>query len=224
MIIEDRICFATTAMLRPELLAKTYESFRQHLQGIDLQKTQLFINIDPAPAAGSATAVLDVANQFFGKVTPRLSPAPSFPAAVKWCWQQADTDYLFHLEDDWQLLRPFNVSRAVEVMDAKPNLIQCVLRAYKYDLAGKYAYDKFVLSPHVSRRSFYQRMGSVMTTDRNPEQQLRLHEAARGCGKEVNHIQCTNRILVKDIGRQWLHKSGYKRPKLKYKFTRWITK
>lgn len=48
-IDETSLSFTTTAMPRPELVRKVYESFTQNLAGLNLKQVALYINIDRSP-------------------------------------------------------------------------------------------------------------------------------------------------------------------------------
>lgn len=105
----ENICFTTTAMPRPELLAKTYASFKQHLPWLDLKKCPLFINVDYFPHyyedhAQRVQSVIDIAKEHFGEVTANIQERGNFPAAVKWIFSNANREFVFNLEDDWELL------------------------------------------------------------------------------------------------------------------------
>ena len=123
--------FCTTSILRPRLLRKCYQSFSKNLNGIDLSKCRVFLSIDPVPAAPwkhTAQQNIDVASEFFGEVVYRVSDTPSLANAVKWMWTQAESDFIFLLEDDWELLRPLSVDSMLKHFERNSLLEQIRLR------------------------------------------------------------------------------------------------
>jgi hypothetical protein len=131
-----RVDFTTTATCRPEVLVKTLSSFRDNLTGLELREQRLFLNVDPVPDSGCAREVVRVANTFFGRVVVNYPSTPNFARAVAWCLQQPGTRYFFHLEDDWEMLRQYDISDLAERMEAAGEDLACVnLRAYDCDEA-----------------------------------------------------------------------------------------
>tara|TARA_B100001778_G_C18597478_1_gene635526 strand:- start:1140 stop:1766 length:627 start_codon:yes stop_codon:yes gene_type:complete len=206
------VSFTTTACSRPEILRKTYESFSSNLTGIDFSKSTLYINIDPVPEAEKQQATLEVAKSFFGNVVHRTPDKPNFTAAVNWLWSQADSDYIFHLEDDWELLRSIGMNDVLKRFD-DPDILEVAFRAYKYP------YKSLCLSPSVWRKSLYKRFAGKLNEELNPEVQLRVD------GIFPKNITCMGkRPIIKDTGRPWLSKSDFQRPKTKARFTSWEKK
>ena len=194
--MSETVDFCTTAMIRPELLRRTYESFTEKLLDIPWDDTQLFLNVDPLPP-GDAEKVVAVAKEFFGHVTSRTPDKPNFAAAVKWCWSSAGAPFLFHLEDDWVLRRPVSINALLEHFGTKKEgVMQIALRAYRYK------YRMYCLSPGIFRAALYKRMAPQFDTSVNPEFQL---HALKHSPKTVRgYTDIGTRPLVADIGREWI--------------------
>ncbi len=97
------IDITTSATIRPDLLDRTFTSFRENLLN-DNHKYRLIINIDPIGENNrTPDDVLKVARKHFSNVVYRIPESPCFPAAVIWCWKQTESDLIFHLEDDWEM-------------------------------------------------------------------------------------------------------------------------
>ena len=202
IMIEDKIAFTTTALSRPYVLEQTYYSFVNNIEGIDVSKCTLFINVDPVPNNTLQQDTLAVAKKYFNNVVYNITKEPNFTGAVNWCLTNADTPFIFHLEDDWCLLEKINIVDLIALADEKVAL-QIVLRAYDYD------YNWPVLSPGIWRYSLYKTFVGRLNININPEAQLKKKEFVYDRDKI---IVVGEDIIVKDIGRHWLKVKGLEKP------------
>jgi hypothetical protein len=215
----------TTAMLRPDLLRRTYASFQKHLKDVDFKYLTLYINVDPAPA-GKYTAddVLAVARRFFGTVVSRCSAKPNFTAAINWLWSQADTQFILHLEDDWEMINDTRMADVYRAFDAHPGIYQVRF----VGRAQSHKSQRIALAPGVTCRAFYSRVAGKLDESFNPETQL--HEVYRWkawgiASRErcaVMHSSRKGVVLVRDIGRPWAARHQIARRGPKARFTRWV--
>lgn len=206
MIVID---FTTTAMRRPDILRKTYESFCTNIKGVDFSQSTLYINIEPLPDDVPIKNVVKVAKSFFGQVVYNEPSECNFTAAVKWSWGHTTRDYVFHLEDDWALLSPLKISKMIERLN--PPVVQVALKAYAYK------YKKIALSPSLLSGQFVRDVSTKLKITSNPEVQLR-GENVEGC----SIVAFSDKIIIKDIGREWIKKSKYTRcSKIKHEFVAW---
>ena len=217
--------FTTTAMARPEIVYSTYKSFNKRLKGIDLKKCKLFINIDPLPDNIDRREVEDVAKQFFGEVHANYPDKPNYTEAYNWIWSNASTEFIFNLEDDWNLEEDVFIPHLLENFKTHPNLMEIALRAYKYK------YLKCPTSPSIMHERYYKAVGGNLNKKLNPETQLRgknfgieMPDPESGISQKGKLIVYPKNVILKDIGRQWLDNSGYQRPKKKCYFTSWEKK
>lgn len=207
----NNISFTTTATCRPDLLASTYKSFTNNLHGIDLKNTTLYINIDPLPQREYQEETLKVAKEYFGVVNCNMPETPNFTAAINWLWNNADTEYIFHLEDDWLLTKAVDMQEIMKLF--KDDVMEVALRAYKYE------YKKLCLSPSIWSKALYGKFAGTLDETKNPEIQLRQDFVS------PSNIACFGKHpIVKDIGRSWLSDTGLRRPKTKVNFTSWESK
>src|SRR5438105_4699863 len=91
------------AARRPALLARTLESFDQHLFR-NFNFSNALINIDPI--WGDQTQSDECAariKKYFPAAMIFTPDTAGFCAAVKRLWTNSKADFLFHLEDDWIL-------------------------------------------------------------------------------------------------------------------------
>ena len=209
------ISFSITSMVRPEILRATLQSFSDNITDLNLKDCDVFLNVDPMPEDGNQDDVVSVASLFFKNVIPRLAKKPNFTKAVNWCWSTADTEYLFHLEDDWKLVDRVNILEIMDKVFSDKNVKQLVLRAYKYP------YDKICLSPSILRKDLYKRFVDKFDLKKNPEIQLR----PSWVDKSMIVAYPRKGIIVKDIGRKWISKSGYEKSgNKKFQFNKWEKK
>lgn len=192
----------TTAMARPDILRRTYESFSKNLLDVNFKEKTLYINVDPLPLTcggpGPQKECIEVAKDFFGNVVYNCPSQANFAVALKWVWAQSKTDWIFHLEDDWEFIGNFSIS---ELFNRRGACHQVVFRAY-----NQHVYN-MVLSPSIIRRDFYSSMAKKLPNDRNPEKTMRTMP---GWSKNTVTAYPKNRhlICVKDIGREWAAKNG----------------
>ena len=209
------ITFTTTAMPRPDILKKTYSSFSANIKDLNLKQQNLLINIDPV-SHGTFEEDIEktksVAQQYFGEVVVNVPEKPNFTAAVDWCWATAETEFVFHLEDDWELRQAINVGKIIAKM-RREGYMQAILRAYPY------TYNKLVLSPGIMHREYYSRFAGDFDYERNPEIQLRKPFVK----KEAIFVLGKNPVVF-DLGRSWLNSRPFKRPNVKSSFVRWEEK
>lgn len=204
------LSFTTTATCRPEIIRKTYHSFVKNLHGVDFSKTTLYINIDPAPDAARREETLEVAKCFFGRVIHRFPEKPNFTSSVNWLWSIANSDYILHLEDDWELIKPIDINDIMRIFNKNKQINQVAFRAYKF------SYDKMCLSPSVLSNKMYKNFAGKLDETKNPEIQLRTDFVS------PEMIHCIGKKpIIKDIGRSWISNTGLKKPDKKFNFIKW---
>ena len=207
------IDFTTTAMARPEIIDRTYSSFSKNLIGLNMKESRLFINIDPLPVDIDRNEVVKVAKKYFKEVHVNMPPIANFTKAVNWCWSNAKTDLIFHLEDDWELTQKISVPKMIQHFKDLPNLMEVALRAYNY------SYKSLPLSPCIIHKRYYKKVAGRLNETINPEIQLRgkkfkikMPVLSGGVPRDGKLVMYSNDIVIKDIGRKWMNQSKYKKP------------
>jgi len=210
------IHFTSTATRTPELVEPCFRSFAQNLCGVELDKCRLFLNIDPVPADRTSTEVIRIAASYFGDVVVNEPMEPSFPKAVKWCFSQPDPlGICVHIEADWELLQPVNVPVLSMISRGVLNL-----RAHAHFGQTKRCF----LSPGIWRSAAMRMVGDGLDGESNPEVNL---------WRLTDHLRCGHyygdRVLVRDLGRQWQETSGYVKDTPKpvrgiHHWTKWVKK
>ena len=211
--MNNQIAFTTTALNRPDVIDKTYESFSKNIKNLDLSMCTLYINIDPIPNDKLLCGeVLEVARKYFGNVVYRTPDKPNFTSAVNYCWDSVCTPYIFHIEDDWLLITEIDMNE-IGALLSNDTILEVVLRAYQYK------YHKLVLSPSIWKYELYKVFAGQLKTDINPEVQLRDERFSKYFNTNSIVVLGTKPI-VKDIGRKWLSDKNLIKP-VKGKFVKY---
>jgi hypothetical protein len=218
--------FSCTAVNRPEIIERTFQSFHNNLKGVDFKDSTIIINVDPLPTPPTSRdmdKITSICKCYFGHHIMRWPGKPNFTDAVNFVWLMASDDVIFHLEDDWILKEVVDISVLMLSFHFNHELYQIVLRAYPYE------YTKLVLSPSILHKRFYKAVAGKLDTKRNPETQLRGRHFGIEMPTPEHHISTSgklvmsgDRVIVKDIGRDWLRKTNYRKPKIKDSYVEWI--
>jgi hypothetical protein len=153
--------------------------------------------------------------------------SPNYTAAYNWLWSSAETECIFNLEDDWELIEDVNIPSLLKYFKKHPNLYVVPLRAYKY------RYMSCPTSPGIMHERYYKKIGGNLNVGINPETQLRgrrfgLEMPSRNSkisskGKVLVYPKQIKRVIIRDIGRSWAAKHNFIRGK-KCRFITWETK
>ena len=131
---------------------------------------------------------------FFKEVQVIEKRKSNFTKAVNSVWKAATSEYIFHLEDDWILYKPINLSYIMTMF--KPKTIQIRLR-----WKGGEWLSKFGLSPGIIKKCFYKRFAGNFNFSLNPERQIRDKVGIS------NVLIYPEYPVVKDIGRKWMEQN-----------------
>jgi len=199
----DSIDVVTTATLRPELLDLTYRSFHRRLFS-KFHHCRLIVNIDPLPTSDEEKLgeILAICHRWFPEVVYRAPESPSFPAAVRWAWSQLESEFCFHLEDDWLLLKHIDPVRVAGYFAADPRLAEVTLNPSR----NKPIVPGLALRPSFFRRSFIESALPHFDGALDPEKQWRRHLATGGTleGWQFRHYgESGEGRYVRDMGATW---------------------
>ena len=113
-----------TSVLRPELLEQTLDSFCKYLF-TEQDRYTLIMNVDPIGSEGIETdqeRIKEIAIKYFNNIIINYPTSPNFAAAVKWCWSQTTSKYVFHLEDDWLLNKFISINKLIKLHEKFPKV------------------------------------------------------------------------------------------------------
>lgn len=234
-----------TATRRPDVLARTLHSF-DHNMLATCQKRAI-INIDPIGPGKSAQEIVALCWKYFDDVVYFMPPSPSFPKAFKKVWSLTREEFVFHLEDDWELQYPVDIFDMIATMQEEKNLASLRLNVFRTDKLsaknwkvffpwnGRYfecPEDKkfevgFCGHPSLIRGEFVRQAAECLIETLNPEKQFHRGNDALillqskykfGVWAGQNAVPS-----IVDIGRCWMIENGYAKAGNKAWFTEWTS-
>lgn len=194
-ISKDKIDIAMTAVLRPKILSETLIKINEHICKGDDDRYRLIINIDPIGEDVDPMKVVNTAKKNFKNVVYNISEKAWFPAAVKWVWSKVKAPYVFHWEDDVNILHDIDVDDMISILKKYKDL--STLRLYKaptpkrnrfhtfacnwtYQPEGFYIANdwkkQFGLNPILIKSEFVHEAVTRMVDHTNPEKQFRYSQ------------------------------------------------
>lgn len=238
-----------TATLRHEVLEETLASFRMNL--FKNHPIRLIINIDPV---GDSTVddVLKVCEKYIDFRTEWNAPdTPSFPKAFRWVWSKVSSPVVFHLEEDWALLREVDLDvRLLFTMAVIQDLAILRLPFFKSGIDSMKNWNLFFPynglyyecpqelkkrvgfcgHPSLIRKDWIVSVRDHLTDDFNPEKALQFSDK-RGDPELQAKIEAWNYAVIgkpgddkyiDDLGRPWMARHPEWRKKgNKSFFTEW---
>jgi len=233
-----------TATRRPEIIERTIQSFKENmLWNCDCLLTA---NIDPVGGSEEdGEAAARVMEKHFNAHI-RMPKVADFGGAFKWCWEQTTADYVLHLEEDWELLKPIDLSQILRLLELHKDLALLRLPAFPSTEKTMKNWNKFFLwngeffecpedlritvgfcgHPSIIKGEYIHRCVRWLESNRNPEKQF--HKGGpRKLTAEVLRWRygvfgglCES-PTVRDIGREWIVKSPWRKQGSKAFFNRW---
>ena len=241
-----QIDIVTTSCLRARVFRKTFDSFQKHLFG-SFKEHRLILNIDPIGEDESVNPVLDIAREYFGDNIKLRTPAvPNYMDAFMWVWLNADSDLQFIIEDDWVLLRPFDLNKMLEIMDTHKDLAYLRFSSWGteekickqwnryYRWNGTFfecprefrSFLGFCGHPGIFRKEFIHSILPHLRGHGGPEKQIngwKNKDITRILTKWTYGVFADQNALpgVKDIGRKWRTATGFHKDSA-MRFKKWI--
>lgn len=164
---------AMTATIRPEILDLTLSSFSKNLLA-EFGRTRLIVNVDPlGDKLLKADDVLRVCRRHFSEVVYRCPEKASFPQAVKWCWEQVETEFFLHLEDDWLLKKRISIDNIRARFDQNEQLASIRFNLTRNPDSDPPLSDGFSLNPSIMRKAFIDQALAFFDYSQDPEKQFR---------------------------------------------------
>lgn len=216
---EEVLDITTTATIRPSLFHQTLKSFTDKLF-INQKDYRLILNVDPIGEDVDPIEVVKVGQQFFDNVVYNIPDKPNFAQACKWCWGQTYSRFVFHLEDDWTMVRRINIGEMLLLINNNndmmylrlPKLTLHMLKDSDYK-NGFIKHHKILLNPAIFRGNFVREISKKMNIIDNPEKQLR--KVFKLNKDKIAGIYCGigDGEYLKHHGRKWQRTSNYKKVK-----------
>lgn len=254
-----------TATQRHEILRRTLESFKKNLFK-DYPIRSININIDPVGPDKDHSACLEVCLDIFANVDVKQIPTnsyimpegsidtiinyrapekPNFAEGFKWAWNEARTNFVFHLEDDWELLREIDLNEMINMLNKHEDLALLRLPQFRstektmknwnlfYPWSGEYfkcpldlvTTAGFCGHPSLIKGEFVQNTAPYIDITKNPEKQF--HHGPKEIMEEVAkwkfgvYSQPNMPAAIADIGRKWSVETGWQKKGPKAWFLEW---
>jgi hypothetical protein len=219
---------------RPDLLARTLESFDRNLFR-NFKVLHVFANIDPIFGNDEDHySCIEVILNFFPDALISTPDCPGFTAAVRRNWSQIIAPVTLHLEDDWLLQRdvkPIDIAAFREDKSLGQICFNHADKRWPVAQKGPYAYGRkrltflgiktpfksahmsiFTTSPSFLRGTFARQCAGLMNEKLDPEKQFYsgvnppLEQYAAGFRSMV--IGDAPDYPIVDIGRDWRNTHG----------------
>jgi len=232
--MSDMIDITMTATVRPDIIRRTLKSYCKNLLQ-ERDRYRLIINIDPVGEDIKPEKVIKTCESFFKNIVFNIPKEPSFPKAVIWTWNQVESDFAFHLEDDWLLEKYIDINDMIRILNkykeiaclrlSKYNIpnskrIKLFNAVYKYNEDGFYlAFDskkQFGLNPVLIKKSFIKQALPLMVDNKNPEKQFRFNNPKMSDfvlrWKYAIYSRPGWRALAIDNGVNWKYSNKFVKP------------
>jgi len=232
-----------TACRRRELLFKTLNSFLENL--LWNHDFRIIINVDPVGVNEDSYKSIELCYWFAEPVIARCPAEPNFSDAFKWCWDQVENNWILQLEDDWELLQRVDLRHMMGILESYQDLALLRLPQFKCGKDGMKNWDRwfpwngtyyecpeeikqavgFCGHPSLIKGSFVKACRQHLLTDRNPEKQF--HGGNEALVNEVMHWKYGvyghpgEPNYIRDMGREWAVKNGWKKKGNKAHFMIW---
>jgi hypothetical protein len=227
-----------TATLRPQLIKTTLKSFSKNvIRDIPIREFRLILNVDPIGEDVKQKVIYKIARKFIPNIVVIYPETPCFSRAVMNVWKQVESDFVFHLEEDWIFNRKVNLNNMISILNNNKKLSSLRLlkldnpndkrvfffrSLWDYQPEGYYishpdSWKKcFGLNPILIRKKFIQEALPLMVEELNPEKQFRysnyrmryfLQKWQYGIYAKPGET-----ATISDIGRTWMKQNKFKKP------------
>ncbi len=243
------IAITMTATRRRDILYKTLKSFQEYFLGPYTNiRYKYVVNVDPVGPSTIEEIKVMLAELVPYTLDITCPDTASFPRAFRRVWTkvlETNADLVFHLEDDWELLRHISLPDMLYTFLSYPDLAILRLSAFRsgptsmkiWNRWTEYNGDFFQISdaergllgfaghPSLIRREFVELATKVLDGKSNPEKQLKGRNPVLKpyFGSHIFGVYNTpdSPALIRDLGRKWMIKNGYRKVGSKAHFTNW---
>lgn len=210
-----------TSIGRADLVKKTLSSFRDKMfQSYD--NYRLIINIDHFKGHQSLSDPYDLLNnviyKFFKKENVLYNiKSPNFPQAVHWCFSQTASDFVFVLQEDFELLHNVDFKIVKNILSDNPNIASVRFLLDKGNtnriiknkkMINKYCFlhnNSLSLNPCLFSKKHLDIINEKMNLQKGPERQFLTSGSNHKVVKDFKFVTLDHKDnpIVKDLGRPW---------------------
>ena len=248
-----------TAIRRPELHERVLKSFCEKMFYPAMEKDRTLklypiMHIDPIGCKNWISEdSYDILKKYFIRNITYIESnnrTAHFGYSFKEVWQESKNnmaDFTFHLEDDWELLKPVDLLNLIRIMQKFPHLQIMRLNMFSSGNLVTKNWNKFIPwngvffevtppdrgllgftgHPSLIRQSFVNEVAPKLNPDSNPEKQIKGKNPKF---KRLFQYPYTYGVwgergkgpIVRDIGREWMIKNGYRKKGSKAYFTEYV--
>jgi hypothetical protein len=142
----DFIDVGIVAIVRPEILRKTLESFYNRVIAPNWEfRFRAIVNVDPLgpdnsyPSAKEMEAIVGIVEEFMPVRSAHIPVSEkAHHMALGRVWSRVTTEYMVHLEDDWIFHKPVSLGPCIDFLEQLPTASGVVFdRADRSVLDGK---------------------------------------------------------------------------------------
>ncbi len=217
--MKPKLDVVIVATVRADILRMTLQSFCNHfLYQFDCRA---IINVDPMGETdkNNQMDMVNICREYFDEVIYRTPAKPSFVGAMKWGWQQVETNLFFHLEDDWILKTEIDCNEITNLFKHE-NVVSVSI--HKLDCAGTNIYlnhhklainwfdDLNLVFPTISfnpvmlRTAYIKQLANKLDLQKDPETQWNAgNNHTDNYAKPIFLWRTTNESAVIDTGSHW---------------------
>jgi len=240
---DDLVEVTITATNRREVLFRTLTSFMENL--LFRCHVEAIINIDDIGDSAGVEKVIRTVELFMPVKCSRQSLESNFGEAFKYCWQSVESDWVFHLEDDWELLERVEIREMVDILNEEKDLALLRLPQFKSNEKDMKNWNKFFPwngkyfecpkdliktvgfcgHPSLIKGEFVKKCAPLIDGSMNPEKQF--HSGNGPLLEEVMKWRYgvfskpNSPAYIKDLGREWMVKNNFVKKGSKAYFTVW---
>jgi len=177
------------AARRPELLERTLSSFQKYIFN-NFSINTVSINIDPFGGVEKETGLVrDIVQSYFPSVKIFTPDTANFTASVRRLWKNTTSDYVLHMEDDWQALGEITPEMVFPQLKGDVKTLSIMNKAkcwngkqvfhYPFRRKGVLPFKSentskpyFTTSPSFWNGDFLRKCGTLMVEQFDPEKQF----------------------------------------------------
>ncbi len=213
--------FTATETLRPDLIEKSLNSYKENLIGFEFDI--LYLNIDSI-GPSNPIEVVEICKKFFKEVRYTIPIKPNFTRAIINTWSRVKGEYFFHMEMDWELTSPVYFEELKEILYQSELRKEVWLRhrfiKSKCKLCNDSSDCRFCLCAGLIKTNWAKDIIANLDINFNPENQIRTMDTQSCfCGYPLDRKE-----IMLDLGRDWMIKNKLQRKQNNGNWTEWEEK
>ena len=121
------INIAFPSVNRPEMIESNIKSLVRYLKGVNFEKSNIFMNMDPVPKIFDINRSEQIVKKYIPNLKINYSKNPSYPNAFIWtlkqcCDNKVKSNLLLFLPDDWEFVNYININDVLKKLEQNPDI------------------------------------------------------------------------------------------------------